>query len=149
MIYVIITKVYCLTNGSLEAAMVDLINEFWFHFPWDSLTLPTSGGQQWSWCVSGASYPSTVRMRCGWGRTFPASPKKHPLTVLVGITSFEPFPERAMEITFWPTWPLVGQSRLGTLGLREKVVDASTNWDSLKEEEVGGGRDGQTRNLAP
>ena len=48
MIYVIITKVYCLTNGNLEGVRVDFINEFWFHFPWDSLTLPTSGGQQWS-----------------------------------------------------------------------------------------------------
>ena len=41
---VIVTKVYCLTNGSLEDVRIDFTNEFWFHFPWDFFTLPSSSG---------------------------------------------------------------------------------------------------------
>jgi len=44
MIDVIVTKVYCLTNGSLEDVRIDFTNEFWFHFPWDFFTLPSSSG---------------------------------------------------------------------------------------------------------
>lgn len=37
-------NIYYVTDGSLEVLRVGFIQELWFHFPWNSLTLPPSGG---------------------------------------------------------------------------------------------------------
>ena len=42
----------------------------------------------------------------------------------------------------------MGHRRPGILELCEKVVDASTNLESIKEEEGGGSHDQQTQNFA-
>ena len=50
---VIVTKVYCLTNGSLEGVRIDFINEFWFHFPWDIFYFTFLKRVKWSYILLG------------------------------------------------------------------------------------------------
>lgn len=88
---------------------------------------------------------AAMELMCFWGliskhnedkvwmrQDFPSYPRKASSWRISWNNLFWTIPWKGNGITLWPTWPLVGQSRLGTLGLRGKVVDASTNLDSLK-----------------
>lgn len=134
------TKVYCLTNGSLEVLRVDFIREFWLHFPWHSIDFALLVGSN-----TVVLYPSVMMTRWRMRQNSPSSPQK-PSSYLIHLNDL-----------FWPSpckgqWDLTTRTLGGALQtcdtwFTRRRADASTNRDSIEKEE-GGGDDGQIRNLA-